>query len=63
MRSITLNVDETGTLDYGQNDHNNLVFNTLETHLVSSQHAILQDIQERDDIISFNNNNSEMNVI
>ncbi len=40
-RSITLNVDETGTIDYGQNDHNNLVLNTLETHLVPSKKAIL----------------------
>ena len=35
-RSITLTVNETGTLDYGQNDHNNIVFNTLEHHLVTS---------------------------
>ncbi len=35
-RSVTLTVDETGTLDYDQHDHNNLVFNTLETHLVAS---------------------------
>ena len=40
-RSITLNVDETGTLDYSQNDHNNLVYNTLETHLVPTQLPIL----------------------
>ncbi len=33
-RSITLTIDETGILDYGQKDHNNLIFNTLETHLL-----------------------------
>ena len=42
-RSITLNVDETGTIDYGQNDHNNIVLNTLKTHLVTSQQAVLND--------------------
>ncbi len=42
-RSITLTVDETGTTDYGQIDHNNHVLNTLETHLGSSQDVVLQD--------------------
>src|SRR6266508_5725512 len=42
-RSITLTVDETGTLDYGQKEHNNLVFNTLETHLLIQQDAELHD--------------------
>ncbi len=37
-RSITLTVNETGILDYGQKDYNNLVFNTLETHLLMTQH-------------------------
>ena len=32
-RSITLTVDETGTTDYGQIEHNNHVLSTLETHL------------------------------
>src|SRR6266498_1098238 len=44
--NITLNVDETGTLDYGQTDHNNLVLNTLETHLVPTKQAILQAPKE-----------------
>ena len=34
--SITLTVDETGILDYGQKDYNNLVFNTLKMHLLKS---------------------------
>ena len=38
-RSITLIIDETGTLDYGQKDHNNIVYNTLKTHLVKPQTA------------------------
>ena len=61
--SITLNVDETGTLDYGQKDHNNLVLNTLEAHLVPLQHAILQTTPESDDIISLDDNNSEMDMM
>src|SRR6266542_4369193 len=32
-RSITLTVDETGTTDYSQIEHNNHVLSTLETHL------------------------------
>src|SRR6266498_2910258 len=44
-------------------DHNNLVLNTLETHLVPLQHAILQNTQENDDIISLDGNNSEIEVV
>ncbi len=62
-RSITLNVDETGTLDYGQNDHNNLVYNTLETHLVPTQLLILKDPKESEDIISIDGSQSEMDVV
>src|SRR6266540_3742733 len=62
-RSITLNVDETGTIDYGQHEHNNIVFNTLETHFVSSQPAVLNDSQEQDDIISLDGSTSEMEVV
>ncbi len=62
-RSITLTVDETGTLDYGQNDHNNIIYNTIETHLTSPQYAILHNSQEQDDIISLEGSNPDMNLV
>ena len=62
-RSITLTVDETGTLDYGQKDHNNLVYNTLETHLLNPPNNTIYDNQERDDIISLDSNTSDMDFI
>ncbi len=58
-----LTVDETGTLDYGQKDQNNLVLNTLETHLQIPQDAILQDTQTQDDIISLEGSNPDMDLI
>src|SRR6266540_5452273 len=58
-----LTVDETGTLDYGQKDQNNLVLNTLETHLLTSQDVILQDTQTQDDIISLEGSNPNMNLV
>src|SRR6266498_2864035 len=61
--SITLTVDETGTLDYGQNDHNNIMYNTIETHLTSPQYAILHNSQEQDDIISLEGSNPDMNLV
>src|SRR6266540_210430 len=62
-RSITLNVDETGTLDYGQNDHNNIIYNTIKTHLASPQHDILHNSQEQDDIISLEGSNPDMDLV
>src|SRR6266498_750285 len=62
-RSVILNVDEIGTIDYGQHDHNNIVLNTLETHLVPTQQAVLNDHQEHDDIISLDGSTSEMEVV
>ncbi len=62
-RNITLNVDETGTLDYGQQEHNNLVLNTLETHLIASHHAILQNTTEQEDIISLDGSQTEMDIL
>ena len=62
-RSITLNVDETGTLDYGQTIHNNIVINSLKHHRVTAQPATLQGVQDQDDIISLDDNSSEMDLI
>ena len=62
-KSITLTVDETGTLDYGQKNQNNLVFNTLETHLLAPQDTILQDSPTHDDIISLDGSNPNMDFI
>ena len=63
-RSITLTVDETGILDYGQKDHNNVVLNTLETHLVSSQYDMLhQDHDQEEDVISLDGSNTNMDVV
>src|SRR6266540_3547616 len=62
-RSITLTVDETGTLDYGQKEQNNLVLNTLETHLLTLQDALLKDPQTQDDIISLEGSNPDMDLI
>src|SRR6266498_4698803 len=62
-RSITLMVDEIGTIDYGQKDHNNLVFNTLETHLINPQYNLLKDKQESDDIISIDDSTPDMNLV
>jgi len=63
-RSITLTVDETGILDYGQKDHNNIVLNTLETHLVSSQYDMLhQDHDQDEDVISLDGSNTDMDVV
>ena len=33
--SITLNTEETGVLDYDQQAHNNIIYNTLTTYLSS----------------------------
>src|SRR6266540_232233 len=62
-RNIILNVDETGTLNYGQQEHNNLVLNTLETHLIASHHAILQNTTEQEDIISLDGSQTEMDIL
>jgi len=56
-------VDETGTLDYGQTIHNNIVINSLEHHCVTAQPATLQGVQDQDDIISLDDNSSEMDLI
>jgi len=61
--SIILTVDETGTIDYGQRDHNNLVLNTLETHLLLSHQAILHDTPDEDDIVSLDNSSADMDVV
>src|SRR6266511_156306 len=62
-RSITLTVDETDILDYGQKDHNNLIYNTLETHFLKSQNHTIQDNQARDDIISLDGSTSDMDLV
>ncbi len=62
-RSITLTVDETGTLDYGQKDYNNLVFNTLETHLLKPQNNESNDQQECADIISLDGSIQDMDLV
>src|SRR6266498_1136041 len=62
-RSITLTVDETGILDYGQNDHNNVVFNTLETHLLKSSQPQLPEQPEQEDIISVDGSSPDMDLV
>src|SRR6266498_1488795 len=62
-RSITLTVDEMGTTDYGQTEHNNHVLNTLKTHLRIPQDAILQDTSLNEDIISIDSSNSDMDIV
>src|SRR6266498_2987313 len=61
-RSITLTVDETGTLDYGQKDQNNFIYNTLETHLRTPHDEFLQDTPQHDDIISLEGSNPDMDL-
>jgi len=53
-RSITLTVDETGTLDYGQQEHNTIVYNILETHLSTQQLNLSSNHHQKasDDVIS-----------
>jgi len=62
-RLITLTVDETGILDYDQKDHNNLVYNTLETHLSPSLHHNKQLNQDNEDIISIDGSVPDMNLV
>src|SRR6266498_3819703 len=62
-RSITLTVDETGTLDYGQQAHNNIVFNALETHLSKPQLKQPQEQPDNDDIISLEDSAPDMDFV
>ncbi len=62
-RSITLTVDETGILDYGQKDHNNLIYNTLETYLLKSHHHTNHRTQESEDIISLDSSAPDMDLV
>src|SRR6266540_5318052 len=62
-RSITLTVDETGVLDYGQKDHNNLIYNTLETHLLKPQPLNTPQNNEREDIISLDRSAPDMDLV
>ncbi len=61
-QSITLTVDETGILNYSQRDHNNLVYNTLETHLLKPQHKMSQDKLASDDIISLDGSTLDIDL-
>ncbi len=62
-RSITLTVDETGTTNYGQTEHNDHILNTLETHLSTPRNNCLQDTPQQDDIISLDGSNPDMDIV
>ncbi len=45
-RSISLTVDKTNTLKYGQKDQNSIIFNTLKTHLLPNNNLFYQEEEE-----------------
>src|SRR6266542_980316 len=62
-RSITLITDETGILNYSQQDQNNIILNTLFTHLTPDVPLEFSETEDKEDVILVISSNQDMDFL
>ena len=61
--SITIIIDETGIINYEQISQHNILLNTLKTKLTSLLSDVSTYLPTKDDIISLDRNEDNMNIL